>query len=369
MLPVGMEEELLIYGSYGYAGALIARRAVDEGLSPVLAGRSAERIEEQALELGCEHRVLSLEHPEVLERALEDVSVVLNCAGPFSHTAEPLYSACLRAGTDYLDIAGEIDVLEAIAERDRDAETAGVTLLPGTGFDVVPTDCLAGYLETRLPSATRLTLAMDGLGTFSPGTVKAIVEELPRSGAIREDGAIRTVPAAWRTRRFDFGQGPREAVTVPWGDVSTAYYATGIPNIEVYATVPDLAIEVMRRTRPIAPAFGSRPVQWALKRLADAAFSGPTADERARSVTRIRGEVEDDDGERAAARLRTPDTYELTAHTAVEAARRTLEDEIGAGFQTPATAFGPDFVLGFDGVEREDVAEFESEGDTVDVGR
>lgn len=362
-----MGDELLIYGSYGYTGALIARRAVDEGLSPVLAGRNAKRIEEQALELGCEHRVLSLEHPEVLERTLEDVSVVLNCAGPFSNTAEPLYSACLHAGTDYLDISGEIDVLEAIAERDRDAETAGVTLLPGTGFDVVPTDCLAGYLETRLPSATRLTLAIDGLGTFSPGTIKAIVEDLPRSGAIREDGAIRTVPAAWRTRRLDFGQGPKPAVTVPWGDVSTAYYATGIPNIEVYATVPEPAIGLMRRTRPLAPAFGTRPVQWALKRLADAAFSGPTAEERAQSVTRIRGEVENDDGERAAARLLTPDTYELTAHTAVEAARRTLEGEVGAGFQTPATAFGPDFVLEFDGVEREDVEEIER--DPADADR
>ncbi|MFC7008215.1 saccharopine dehydrogenase family protein [Halalkalicoccus salilacus] len=350
-----MGDEVLIYGSYGYAGALIARRAVDEGLSPTLAGRDAKRIEEQALELGCEHRALSLEHPEVIEREVGAFDAVLNCAGPFSNTAEPLYSACLRAGTDYLDIAGEIDVLEAIAERDRDAESADVTLLPGVGFDVVPADCLAGYLETRLPSATRLTLAMDGLGTFSPGTIKAIIEELPRSGAIREDGAIRTVPAAWRTRQFDFGEGPKRAVTVPWGDVSTAYYATGIPNIEVYATVPELAIGLMRRTRPLAPAFGSKPFQWALKRAADAAFSGPTADERARSVTRIRGEVEDDDGNRAAARLLTPDTYDVTAHTAVEAAKRTLAGEVGAGFQTPATAFGPDFVLEFDGVEREDL--------------
>jgi short subunit dehydrogenase-like uncharacterized protein len=350
-----MGEELLIYGSYGYAGSLVARNAVDRGLEPTLAGRRAEPLEEQALQLGCDRRAFSLDHPEVVEREVEGFDVVLNCAGPFSTTAEPLYAACLRAGTDYLDLAGKIDVLEAIAERDREAEEAGVSLLPGVGFDVVPTDCLAGYLETRLPSATRLTLALDGLGTFSPGTLKSIVEDLPRSGAIREDGAIRDVPAAWRTREFDFGQGPTPAVTVPWGDVSSAYYATGIPNIEVYATVPEGAVRAMRRTRVLAPLSGLGPVQRASKALIDALVTGPTAEERARSVTRVWGEVEDDEGERAAARLVTPDTYDFTAQTAVEAARRTLAGEVGPGFQTPATAFGPDFVLEFEGVEREDV--------------
>jgi short subunit dehydrogenase-like uncharacterized protein len=352
-----MEDELLIYGSYGYTGALVARNAVDEGLSPTLAGRDAEQVEEQAMELGCDHRVFSLAHPEVVEKHVEDASAVLNCAGPFSNTADPLISACLRAGTDYLDINGEIDALEAVAERDRDAEQADVSLLPSMGFDTVPTDCLAGHLERRLPSATRLVLAIDGLGTFSPGTVKSIIEGLARPGAVRADGEIRTVPAAWKTRRVDFGRGAKTAVTIPWGDVSTGYYTTGIPNIEVYATVPEYAVTAMRRTRVLSPLFGVKPVQRAAKRVADAVVSGPTAEQRAQSVTRIWGRVEDDDGRHVSARLRTPDTYELTAQTAVEAARRTLAGEVEPGFQTPASAFGPDFVLDFEGVEREDVEE------------
>ena len=352
-----MDDELLIYGSYGYAGALIANAAVEEGLSPVLAGRRAEKLERQATDLGLDHRVFSLEHPEIVEREVADAGAVLNCAGPFSATADPLLSACLEAGTDYLDIAGRIEVLEAIAARDRDAERADVTLLPGVGFDVVPTDCLAAHLESRLPSATHLTLAIDGLGTFSPGTLKSIVDGLSQSGMVREDGVLRTVPAAWGTRRVDFGEGPKPAVTVPWGDISTAYYSTGIPNIETYTTVPAVALGVMRRTRPLVPLLGTRPAQAVLTRLIDATVSGPTAEERAQSSTRVWGEVVDDDGNRAAARLRTPDTYDLTARTAVEAARRTLAGEVGAGFQTPASAFGPDFPLAFDGVEREDAVE------------
>ncbi|MFC7156797.1 saccharopine dehydrogenase family protein [Halomarina halobia] len=350
-----MDEELLIYGSYGYTGSLIARTAVDRGLSPVLAGRRAEPLERQATTLGLDHRVFSLEHPNVVEERVADVDAVLNCAGPFSATAAPLVEACLAAGTDYLDIAGEIDVLEALAERDRDAERADVTLLPAVGFDVVPTDCLAAILESELPSATRLALGIDGLGTYSPGTVKSIVEGLSRPGAIREGGAVRTIPAAWRTRRIDFGEGPKPAVTVPWGDVSTAYYATGIPNVEVYATVPAFATGALRRAGTLAPVLGAKPVQGALKRLADATISGPTAEERARSVVRVWGEVEDDEGNRVTARLRTPDTYDLTAETAVEAARRTAAGEVAPGFQTPASAFGPDFALEFEGVEREAV--------------
>jgi short subunit dehydrogenase-like uncharacterized protein len=352
-----MVGDLLIYGSYGYAGALIAQTAVDEGLSPVLAGRDTEQIERQATDLGLDYRVFSLEHPSVIEEQVSSVSVVLNCAGPFAGTAGPLSKACLQTGTDYLDIAGEIDVLEAVAERDSDAEAAEVVLLPGVGFNVVPTDCLAAHLKTQLPSATHLTLAVDGLGTFSPGTVKSIIGDLPRSGAVREDGVINTVPAAERTREIDFGQGSKQAVTVPWGDVSTAYYATGIPNIETYATVPDFAVTGMRRLQTLSSLLGVQPIQSGLQRLVDVVIDGPTADERAQSVTRVWGEVSDDEGNQVSSRLRMPDTYDVTAQTAVETARRTLAGEVSPGFQTPATAFGPSFIMEFDGIEREKTAE------------
>lgn len=362
-----MGDQLLIYGSYGYAGSLIARTAVDRGMEPTLAGRDAEQVERQALDLGCDGRTFSLEHPEVLEAEVADYDAVLNCAGPFGETVKPLATACMRAGTDYLDIDGQIDVLEATAGQDEAAREAGVTLLPAVGFDAVPTDCLAAHLHERLPSATHLTLAIDGLGTFSPGTIKSIIEGLSMPGAVREDGRIRAVPAAWKTRRIDFGQGAKPAVTVPWGDVSTAYHATGIPNIETYAAVPGYAVRMLRWTRPLMPVLGSGPVQAALERVADAVVSGPTPDERVRSVTRIWGEVADEEGDRAVSRLRTPDTYDVTARTAVEAARRVLDGEVDDGFQTPASAFGPDFVLEFDGMEREDVEEGAVAGEQAPV--
>jgi short subunit dehydrogenase-like uncharacterized protein len=351
-----MGNDLLIYGSYGYTGALITETADEEGLEPTLAGRRAEPVERQATDRGLDHRVFSLDHPTVVESHISEFDAVLNCAGPFSATADPLVAACIETGTDYLDITGEIAAFEATAERDRDAEKADVTLLPGVGFDVVPTDCLAAYLHMKHPSADRLSLAIDGLETFSPGTLKSVIEGLSQGGAARIDGAIESVPPAWKVRDIDLGGGASTAVTIPWGDVSTAYYTTGIPNVETYATVPSYAASMMRKTSALTPLLGASPVQRALTAIVDATVSGPTADERAKSTTRIWGEVESD-GERVAARLRTPDTYEFTARTATEIARRVCEGDVESGFQTPASAFGPEFVLEFDGVEREDVSE------------
>ncbi len=350
-----MTDELLIYGSYGYTGALVAKTAVDEGESPVLAGRQAEAVEAQATELGLDHQTFSLEHPAIIEQSVSHFDAVLNCAGPFSSTATPLIDACLETGTDYLDITGQIDVLESIAERDDDAIEADVTLLPAVGFDVVPTDCLAVYLADQVDNPTRLRLALDGLQTFSPGTGKSIVEGLHRPGAVHENGEIRDVPPAWRTRTFAFDGMHKKAVTVPWGDVSTAFYATNIPNIETYATVPEYAIKVMKRSGKFTRVLGSKPVQAGLKTLIDNMVSGPTAAQREQNVTRVVGEVETDDGEQVSAHLQTPDTYDLTAKTAIESARRVLDNGVEAGFLTPGEAFGSDYVLTFPGVERRDI--------------
>src|SRR3712207_3296995 len=142
--------------------------------------------------------------------------------------------ACLSAGVHYLDITGEIGVFEALAARDAQARAAGVMLMPGVGFDVVPTDCLAAHLKRRLPSATRLALGFEAAGRLSRGTARTVIENLGAGGLVRQGGELKRVPAAWRTRVIDFGAGPRTAMTIPWGGVVTAYHSTGIPTIEVY---------------------------------------------------------------------------------------------------------------------------------------
>lgn len=187
---------LLIYGSNGYTGALITRRAVKQGLRPIMGGRDPKLISPLATEFGLEYRCFGLDDPAAIDRALDDVTVVLNCAGPFSHTTKPIVDGCMRTGTNYLDITGEIGVLEALAARDNEAKSAGIMLLPAVGFDVVPSDCLAAHLKKRLPMATHLTLGIRALGKVSRGTSTTMVEGIGRGGLIRRDGSLVQVPAA-----------------------------------------------------------------------------------------------------------------------------------------------------------------------------
>src|SRR5260370_13956698 len=220
----------LIYGANGYTGGLIAQEAARRGLRPTLAGRNAEALSALAGGLGLEHRVFGLDDPVALATGIEGHAVVLHCAGTFSRTARPMADGCLKAGVHYLDITGEEGVREALAQRGDEARAAGVMLLPGAGFDVVPSDCLAAHLKRRLPSATGLALAFQTSGGMSRGTALTVIQGLAGGGLIRRRGRLTPVPAADRTRSIDFGAGPVKAVTLPWGDVVTAYHRPRIPH-------------------------------------------------------------------------------------------------------------------------------------------
>jgi short subunit dehydrogenase-like uncharacterized protein len=350
-----MRMNLLIYGANGYTGALIAREAAARGLRPILAGRNAEAVSRLAGELKFDHRAFGLDDPAALDAGLAGVGVVLNCAGPFSRTAKPIADACLRLRTHYLDITGEIDVFEAMAGRDAEAKSAGIMLMPGVGFDVVPSDCLAAHLKRRLQTATRLALGFASFGRPSQGTAATVAENLHRGGKVRKAGKIIGVPAAWKTRVIDFGNGPEAAMSVPWGDVSTAYHSTGIPDIELYMGAPFGQRLGARMSRWLGPVLRRPRVQRFIKRrLRGGSEPGPTAEERAAGKSLLWGEATDDAGGKAVSRLRGPEGYTLTALTAVASARKVLDGGARPGFQTPSMAFGADFVLEVPGVSRTD---------------
>ncbi|HRP87435.1 MAG TPA: saccharopine dehydrogenase NADP-binding domain-containing protein, partial [Gammaproteobacteria bacterium] len=242
-----MSESWMIYGANGYTGELIAREAVRRGRAPVLAGRSADKVAPLARELGLEHRCFELGSPAAVREGIAGMTLVLHCAGPFSATARPMMEACIETGAHYLDITGEIAVFELAHGLDAEARRRGVLLCPGVGFDVVPTDCLAAALKAALPDATRLALGFDSRGGMSPGTARTSVEGLAQGGRVRREGRLITVPLAWRTRRIDFGDGEKLAMTIPWGDVSTAWHTTGIQDIEVYIPASPKLVARLKR--------------------------------------------------------------------------------------------------------------------------
>jgi short subunit dehydrogenase-like uncharacterized protein len=351
-----MRGPILVYGASGYSGALAAQHAKERGIEILLAGRNEEKIRAVAEPLGVPFRAFGLDDPSEIDRGLEGTSVVLHCAGPFSRTARPMAEGCLRGRVHYLDITGEIDVFEDLHRLHERAKAAGIMLAPGTGFDVVPSDCLAAYLKQRVPDATHLALAFRAGGAPSHGTATTMVENLHRPGRVRRGAVIIDEPLGARTRMIDYGRGPQLSVAIPWGDVSTAYRSTGIPNIEVYVPTSRRALVGIKGMARLGGLLGSRPVQSVLKRVLDARTKGPSDEERARSAAVLWGEVQNERGDRASARLRTPDGYTLTQRTSVEMARRAATGDAHPGFSTPSMAYGADFILEFDAVERTDTS-------------
>jgi short subunit dehydrogenase-like uncharacterized protein len=347
--------EYLIYGANGYTGALTAREAVRRGHRPILAGRHSQAVAALAAELNLSHQTFPVNDSAALASGIADVRLVLNCAGPFTRTADRIVEACLQEGCHYLDVTGEIAVFEAMAARDAAAKAAEVMVMPGVGFDVVPSDCLAVHVKHRLPGATRLALGFQSRGGFSRGTLTTMAENFHHGGVIRRGGQLTRVPACWKTRTIDFGRGPAVAMTIPWGDVATAWYSTRVPNIEVYMATSPIQCWMARLSRPFGWLLGSGAMQRWLKQRIQSSPPGPTDEQRARGESLLWGEASDDAGQTVVARLRGPEGYTQTALCALAVIERVLNGEAPIGYQTPAMAYGPDFILTIPGVVRADV--------------
>jgi short subunit dehydrogenase-like uncharacterized protein len=352
---MNLYDNVLIYGANGYTAELIAELAIAAGAKPILAGRSADKIAPLAARYGLPMRIFPLDDPNSIASNLAGVAAVINCAGPFSRTAMPMALGCIKAAVHYMDITGEIEVFEALAALEREATAAGVMLMPGTGFDVVPSDCLAAHLKRRMPDATTLTLAFQAIGQASHGTATTMLENMHRGGFIRRDGKLTEVPSVWAVCDIDFGSGPTAVMSIPWGDVATAWVSTSIPNITVYMAAPKSLIAMARMSRYIGWLIGSKLVQSMLKRKIDSAPAGPNLQQRQRGSAHLWGEVRNPGGQIASARLDTVEGYSLTAQTAWDIAKRSVDGAAQPGFRTPSMVFGADYILNFSGTIRTDL--------------
>lgn len=335
--------EWIIYGGNGYSGALIAKEATVRGMNPILAGRNEVLVKKIADELGLRYRIFGLNDIEQISPHIHNISLILNCAGPFSATSKPLIEACLKNHIHYLDITGEIDVFEYAQKCDNTAKEANILLCPGVGFDVLPTDCLAHKLKQALPDANHLTLGFESNSPLSPGTLKTAIERLAYGGRVRIQGQLIDVPLAYKTRSINFGNGEKLAITIPWGDISTAYYSTHIPNIEVYIPASKRQIALMKSINCMRWFFGFNFVQKWLKKRASHQ-NGPNSEQRQNQATWIWGEVKNARGACKRARLITANGYALTITGSLMAVEFVLHNKVKAGYTTPALLLGDDAV-------------------------
>lgn len=331
----------LIYGANGYTGRLIVQKALDMGLEPVIAGRNPKAMQLLAKETGLDYLVFDLENTATIAKHLQNFALVLNCAGPFSKTAVSMVKACLKSQTHYLDITGEIDVFETIKTYHTQAIEKNIILMPGVGFDVVPTDCCANYLHRQLPDANTLKLAFMSVGgSISHGTLSTLIEGLGRKGAIRKDGIIVSVPIGHKGEVIDFGPQKAFCMSIPWGDVSTAHHTTHIPNIVAYTAVPRWIYYVMKWQFLFNPLLRWTFVKNRLQGYVDKNIDGPSKEQNETGKSLVWGKVSNAKGETVAARFEGPETYKLTALAALVITQKVLQSQHSAGYQTPAGMFG-----------------------------
>ncbi len=348
----------LLYGASGYTGTLIARFASQYGLLPILAGRTKEKLEPLAAALQLPYKVVDLNDTALLQQALRSVKLVVNAAGPFVFTADQIINACLQTGTHYIDINGDIDVFEHIKSYDMAAKKAGIMLLPGAGFDVVPTDCLALFLKSLLPDANSLKLAFAGLGgSISHGTATSMLLKLGNGGAARKDGKMVHLPLGQKSRTVDFGMKKIFVMSIPWGDVSTAYHTTAIPDIETYTSIKPWIHRLLKFQYFFNPLLKTSMVRNIISKKINSRPAGPTDAMREKAISLVWGMAKNAGNQTVTARLRGPEAYTLTAMATLLIAQKVLAGNITAGYQTPAGKYGADLVLEIPGVSREVAAE------------
>ena len=335
----------LIYGAYGFTGKLITKLALEKGHDIIIAGRDEKKTEALAKELDLPFRAYSLEDSKSLDESLQEVEAVLHCAGPYSKTALPMMDACIRCGIHYLDITGELEIFELAASKSEEAKKAGIVIMPGVGFDVVPTDCLASYLKSKMPDATHLEMGFKGVSKLSRGTALTMAENMHKGGMIREDGQLKSVPAAYKTREVDINGKPQTFVSIPWGDVSTSYYSTGVPNIVLYTGVHPKQVSTMRTLYKLRGLFKIGLIQRLIQNKIKKSVVGPNEQLLNEGRSYLWGEVSNASGNKFFARIETMEGYKLTSITAVSAIEKLLTGNVFAGFKTPSLAFGPDFIM------------------------
>lgn len=343
-----MSPKILLYGAYGYTGTLIAKEAQQQEIPLMLAGRNEAKLEKLSQQTGHPYRVASLEElasEEHAHRIFDGITVVLHVAGPYVETAAPMVNACLKAGIHYLDITGEWPVFEQLAAMDDAAKAANIMILPGTGFDVVPSDCLAAFLKAQLPTATHLELAIHPEGGLSHGTAVTAVVHASAGSRSRVNGELNVEKVAAFVREIPFSKKKLMAASIPWGDIVTAWHSTGIPNIRVFAAQPPRMIRMMKLTSNFSWLMGWKPLNNLIRRRISRSVHGPSEETLTTQQSEVWGKVWDGSGNEVEARILAPQTYALTATTALFIADRVNQGNWTVGFQTPSSAYGADLIL------------------------
>jgi short subunit dehydrogenase-like uncharacterized protein len=342
--------QILIYGVTGYTGRLVLKEAIAKGLKPIIAGRNLQKTQKLALEFDLEFRIFSLHDVKTIASNIHGVTLVLHCAGPFAITARPMMEACLSEKVHYIDITGEIGIMQWAFERDSQAKEADIMLMCGVGFDLVPTDCVAANLKKALPDANSLEIGfyMHG-GGISHGTMSTMAINLGNGSFERMNHELVAVPLAHKGKTIDFGITQKFCISIPWGDLFSAYLSTGIENITTYTAASKFTYFTLKIQKLLNPLFQSKVFKYLFQIYIDRFITGPSEVQNRQGRSYVWGKVKNASGETKEVILECAESYLLTALASVHIAKKILDGKYLAGYQTPSIPYGAELILEIEG--------------------
>jgi len=204
--------DIVVFGATGFVGRLVAGYLAEhapDGVSVGLAGRSREKLERTAAELGVDWPLVVADagDEESLAALAGGARVVCTTVGPYWPAGLKLVDACVAAGSDYLDLTGEILFVHASINRHDDAATARARIVHSCGFDSIPSDLGVFLLHEAAGQLGDTTLVVKALkGGLSGGTLASLKGQIDEIRGDREARRVMGDPNALAPGRKTTGE-------------------------------------------------------------------------------------------------------------------------------------------------------------------
>lgn len=336
---------VMIYGASGFTAHLILERIKDVDLNVVLGGRSQEKMMQLSRKHEYPTRIFSLEDENEVAKNLDGIDLVVNCAGPFIFTAEPLAIGALRCGCDYFDINGEVDVFYKLFKFRHVAEARQVSLLPGLGFDIAPSDCLAARLAKDINHPASLLLVIWPKGTRpTHGTLKSAFFRSQRKFNLKgQESGLEGVPKISKFIDLEIKGEIVKCIRAPLADLLTSRVSTGIKDIRTYLVLSQELGSAARIAHYFTPLGKIGFIKNRILRAIESRPSGPSKKQQQSGSALIYAEVKDEDDQSLRAIMHTPEPYVYTSQLIINGIREWQRNGLKGGFLTPSQAFGAGF--------------------------
>ncbi|MEJ2140588.1 MAG: saccharopine dehydrogenase NADP-binding domain-containing protein [Gammaproteobacteria bacterium] len=253
--------DIVVYGATGFTGTLVTeyllrQYGIGKDVRWAIAGRSASKLADVKAQLGdsaadLEAIVADSADESALASLAARTRVVLTTVGPYALYGSNLVAACVNAGTDYCDLAGEVQWIRRMIDthQERASET-GARIVHCCGFDSVPMDMGVWFLQDAAKQKHGEYCRKIGLyvkatkGSASGGTLASMINIIEEAKEDRNIARMMANPYALNP------EGQREGPD--GGDQKAALYDDAADSWTAPFVMAAINTRVVRRSHALA---------------------------------------------------------------------------------------------------------------------